>query len=168
MRLLSVTRWAGRTVFVAVLSAGLARPVHGQAPPTTGDPAVHFQRGVDALKAGNRATALAEFSNAQTLAPAATTLWNIAVLELEMNLLPEAHRDFEAYRDEMASRVAPDRAQMLAATLTDLERKLGRIRVVVSPADASVWIDDVPARGPMWLSPGDHMVRARAPGHSEG
>jgi hypothetical protein len=151
----------------AGLSCTLAGRARGEQPAASDEPELHFQRGVDALKTHDRATALAEFRQAEQLAPAPTTLWNIAVLELELDMHADAHRDFLTYRDELGARIARDRAEVLATTLSDLEHKLGKLRVAVSPVAASVRIDDVEVRGAVWLAPGEHVVRAEAGGHAE-
>jgi hypothetical protein len=142
-----------------VLTIGVA-----SAEPARDDPSDHFRRAVEALRAQDRAGALAEFRAAETLAPAPTTLWNIVVLEIELGMTREAHRDLLAYRELASGAMSAERAETVRKTLDDLERKLARVRVELTPKEASFRIDDVDAEGAAWVVPGEHVLEARAPG----
>src|SRR5262249_37069135 len=119
--------------------------------------ALHFQRAVEALKAQDRAAALREFRKAEDLAPAASTLCNIAVLEVARARPLDATRDLLAYRERAGSTLTEERARVLSETLAALERKLAKVHVEISPKEANVRIDDREVSGTVFLASGEHV-----------
>src|SRR5260370_5495725 len=127
------------------------------------DPSAHFRRAVQMLSDKDRKGALDEFRIAERLTPTATTLWNIVVLEIDLGMTPDAHRDLVAYRQLASGIMSSERSETVRTTLEQLEKKLTCVRLELSPNDGILRVDDVDVAGTVWLAPGDPGLQGRAP-----
>jgi hypothetical protein len=154
--------------FVALLL--LCAPARAVAQPQPAPPApsqanrdaaaAAFAEGERAFAAGDYQRAARSFAQAYALAPHPAALWNTARAWHEAGELARAANLFAKYLRE-APAGAPDRGSATKA-LEDLSRKLGRIDVF-APGLADVRVDDTPADGGIvYVSPGTHVIRARA------
>lgn len=128
----------------------------------------HFRAGMAKHRAGDLEGALGDLREAQKLAPAPRTLFNIATLEMDLEQNLEANRDLDAYLaspDPSCKVSGATCSERAAEFLSAVRKKLGHLIVKVQPADAKVTIDGRPSPLSAWLLPDKkHVIRIEAPG----
>ena len=136
------------------------------APATAGPPratAVElFDRGRALAASGKCAEAVPFFLDTLKIEPSIGALLNLAECEEKLGRRFEAYDHFRAAASLARDR-ADDRetlARSRAESLAELLPKLA----VVAPDGVRVRVDDRDARGTIVVAPGDHVVRASAPG----
>jgi|GEM_PF-3501302 len=133
----------------------------------------HFRAGQEAFDAGNFETALAEFTQADSLLPAARALSMIGQCQRKLSRDLDALRTFRRYV-ELYGNPANDRETRALAEVREwidqLEENVGRVRVNVAVSGASVLVDgqvvgNAPLAAPVELLRGPHTLRAEAEGY---
>jgi hypothetical protein len=125
---------------------------------------------VKKAKLGRYDEAIPEFMRAYELSPSPTPLYNVAVGQAAMGLNIEAIAMFQRYLAEAGDKVPADRRAKVLKRIADLEAKLGRITIRVSPETAKVMLDGKPvdlaaaAKG-IRVEAREHAVRATAEGY---
>jgi hypothetical protein len=133
-----------------------------------GDAKALVQTGVKLLDAKDYLGALATFKEAYSRYPSAKILLNIGTTLHLLGRDVEAANTYQRYLD--ASDADPARADEVKQVLAELDAKLGRISIQVTPADAEVQIGDewMPAAKARLVrfAPGDVKISARKTGWS--
>jgi hypothetical protein len=122
-----------------------------------------FDRAMAHWERGDKYLALQGFREAHALVPSDATLWNVIVVEHEIGLWADAHRDLATYLAKFEARITPDRLREAVDMRRELEQKLARLRVVVDALGVTVWVDGAKTGTDVWVAPGEHTVRAEAP-----
>lgn len=132
------------------------------------DAQAHFERGVTLYDEGRLPQALAEFREAQRIAPSAAFLYNVAQVEAELGHAVEA---VDAYEELLrTARTIGDgmRAQIDAA-LAEQRARVATLEVVANAPGAIVALDDVDVGtaplSSVRVSAGEHVLAARANGY---
>ncbi|NMC72568.1 MAG: PEGA domain-containing protein [Myxococcales bacterium] len=133
----------------------------------------HFRAGQDAFDAGNFEAALAEFTQADGLLPAARALSMIGQCQRKLSRDLDALRTFRRYV-ELYGNPTNDRETRALAEVREwveqIEENVGRVRVDVAVSGASVLVDgqvvgNAPLGAPLDLLRGPHTLRAEAEGY---
>jgi len=159
----------GLLVLALVLALG---PVRAHAAPSEADKAEarrHFEAGVAKVKVGNFGEAAAEFMRAYELSPSPTPLYNVAVARAQNGQTLEAIAMFRRYLTEGGDKVPADRRARVLKRIAELDAKLGRIKLRVSPETAKATLDGKPvdlaaAAEGVKVAPGYHAVAATSDG----
>jgi hypothetical protein len=129
----------------------------------------------DLKKQGNLPEALAHYEESIKLDPKLTTLTEIAELEEQMGKLTEAQQHWMAARDKAGQVGASNTKQRAEERLAALEKKLPHLTLQLAsdaPSGCQVTRDGAPVDAgslgtPVVLSPGDHLIVVKAPGHAD-
>lgn len=126
--------------------------------------------GVAALKKQDYDTAVAKFLAAYARFPSPKILLNLGTTYKDMGRLADAANTYQKYLADPT--VGTDRLAEVRKILDDLDRSLVLLSVTVSPAGASVSIDDGPAEVigsslVIRVAPGAHVIRARQSGYDD-
>lgn len=127
-----------------------------------------FEQGVRAAEKGELQEAQTLFERSRAVVPTnLRTLLNLAIVRSKLGRWVLALETLDEL-EPIARRQADDRALQKAARIrTKLHALLGVLEVEVTPAEASVLVDDRPLRrgadGVVRLPPGTHVLRASAP-----
>ncbi|MDD9932061.1 MAG: tetratricopeptide repeat protein [Myxococcales bacterium] len=118
---------------------------------------------------GNWAEARGFFLKAHRQLPTARTARGLGIVSYEMRRYVESVRWLqEALSLKTNALTAPQRAEV-ERTLALANDYIGRFRLDVKPADASLRVNGAPAElqedGSLWLDVGEHVLEASAPGH---
>ncbi len=154
-------------VWIVLLAAPVAR-AQAQARDERAAEA-HFTRGVALADAGRWEEAIRAFEDARLAAPLPAVLFNLAEAHRRVGAAHTYHA-LMAYREYLASlgdAPSPNRAVALER-IEDLSRRIARLRIEVSPATATVLIDDrevSPGTREVELEPGPHAIVVRADEH---
>lgn len=108
------------------------------------DASERFRSGVAFYKDRDFAAALVEFKRAYELAPNYRVLFNLGQTSRELRDYAAALATFEQYLREGGSEIAPARRKDVQASVEELTRKVGRVRVSTSVEGAEILVDDVP------------------------
>jgi hypothetical protein len=133
-----------------------------------GDAAAHFSRGVTLYDEGRLPQALAEFREAQRIAPSAVILYNIAQVEAEQGHAVEA---VAAYEEILATThtIQPAMRAQIDAALTEQRARISTLAVTTNAPGALIAVDDVDVGtaplASVRVSAGEHVVTARANGY---
>ncbi len=146
----------------------LIAAARGYAQDSDAESRAHFTRGVTLYDEGRLTQALAEFREAQRIAPSAVILYNIASVEAELG---HAVASVDAYEELLRSAhtiQASMRAQLDTA-LAEQRARIATLAVFANAPGALVALDDVdigtaPLTG-IRVSAGEHVVSARANGY---
>jgi len=157
-------------IAACLFAALLPLPTRAQEADPVADARAHFERGVELFNEGRHDAALAEFTRAYAIAPAAPVLYNIARVHAALGHAVEATDTYERYLAEAGRGMNARRRREVTA---DLERQRARIayltvRTNVDGATLSVDGVDVattPLSEPLRLAAGEHTIGARGAGH---
>ncbi len=128
----------------------------------------HFKSGVAFFNEAKYTEALAEFERAYEIAPHPLVLYNIASCHRELSHYGEAVKFYRQFLDEgKGAKVAAAKLKTAQADLDALLARVATVKVTVTPADAQLTVDGAPGSTEMLLSPGEHKVVAKAPGHKD-
>jgi hypothetical protein len=178
-----VTRWIATAALIWVALAASAPPALAAAdkpPPSAKVEAQrHYRTGLERVQAGAYGEALVEFRRAYELRPNFAVLYNIAAAQVALGDAVAAIEAFERYLADGGAAVPPERRAKVEAELRHQQARIGRLRVVVSPATgevADVSVDGTPmpagararvdAGEGMRVNPGTHTVTATLPGYA--
>lgn len=162
------------TLVLAILCALAASAASTRADDNTAEPDARalFEQGVALANTQAWQQAAARFRASIALEPRASTLFNLAValyrLERYAELLAVATRYLEL---NDPARSDADRAEMTKLLTKALER-VARVRIAVSPSQATVQLDDAllepsALASDLVVDPGPHTITARADGYAE-
>jgi hypothetical protein len=133
---------------------------------------LHMGNGVKLFQDGNFAAAIAEFDAAYAAQPKPNPLINIALCQKALFKYPKAIASLEKAlgKQHEAQLGAADRKAATDA-VAELSALLAFVDVKVTPATATVYVDDEPLpadalKKPVPLGPGQHRVAAVAPGYA--
>ncbi|MBN2576679.1 MAG: PEGA domain-containing protein [Deltaproteobacteria bacterium] len=126
-----------------------------------------LKEGAKLYEKGAYAPALDKFEEAYAEYPSPKLLFNIGQASRDLGRLGDAMRAFEHFLAEATD--AP--AEMVAEakkSVSELEGKLGKVRVQCSKPGAEIALDGktvgvTPLSEPIWATPGKHQVTARHP-----
>jgi hypothetical protein len=125
--------------------------------------AAHFAAGLEFVRTGAVAEALAEFRRAHELEPNFAVRYNIGQALASLGRSAEAARELRLYLDEGRDRITADRRGQVENDLRRLAESVGRLHVSANPAGASVSIDGAsvgvsPLSEALELDAGEHRV----------
>lgn len=143
---------------------------HAQSPQT--EALRLFQEGRELSAQERYAEAAAKFEASYRLNGGGGTLLNLALCHERVGRTATAWREFTEAQRLAARDARSDRREFAERHLSELERRLSRLRVMVPPsaADLRVALDAEPLDAVHWgqaieVDPGDHTITASAPGH---
>jgi len=130
----------------------------------------HYARGVQLYNQGAEAAALGELERAYALAPNYKVLYNLGLVELQLNDFASALRSFERFLAEGGAAVGDARRAEVEKRLTKLREQVATI-AITAPQEADVTLDDVvvgkaPLAAPIVVNPGRHKVGATKAGRA--
>jgi hypothetical protein len=138
---------------IVVLSAGFARAqdsAAGEEGPATRSARTYFREGTERARSGDWSRALEAFERSSALRPHPVTTYDIGYCERALGRMTRARKMFQralAEGSESASEDARLPSELAAAArfyLAEVEHRVARAIVRVSPADASIQIDGRP------------------------
>lgn len=132
-----------------------------------------YKAGVAAYDSGDYAKAAEHFRECYELVSHPDTLFNLAKAELKLGEEVLAARHLRELLTLHRTAATPDMRSFAERQLGELERKLGRLQIVVTPEDAVVLVDGKevgksPLADPVYVEPGEHSVVAKKQGFREG
>ncbi len=153
-----------RVVVVAAAALALAAPALADEDTTEKQQArVLLNQGNALFEKGDLKGALVDFRAAYALYPSPKLLVNAAAAERELGDLAGAANDLRHFLDE--SDDDPFLVDRARTDLRSLERRLGKLTMQGWPPRTTIEVDERPAREPIvFVKPGGHVVRLRAPG----
>ena len=121
---------------------------------------------------GNWQEARALFKQAHQIKPNARTLRGMGMAAFEMRKYPWALRDLEEALKESRQPLTDEQREHAKKLIAQSKAFIGRFRLVVEPAGATVEVDEKPVEresdGSLILEIGEHQLTARAPDYQEG
>jgi hypothetical protein len=117
-----------------------------------------YKRALELFGEGSYEASLLEFKRAYALAPSYRILYNIALVNVQLNDDVGALDAFEGYLSEGGAELPKARRQEVQKEIERLTPRVAFLNIVVEPAGAEVLIDDV-SRG---LAPLPERVRVNA------
>ncbi len=176
-------RWLGIVVSL-VVSNGLAlRPCRAQPSDHQGaTPAAEsaltearqrYQHALTLFEKGEHRAALAEFEQANRLAPSFRIYYNIALVNMALDDSAGAIQAFERYLQEGGANVSKERSDEVAHQVSRLSRRAASLTLDVAEPNAQVFVDSTevgksPLWRRVWVNPGHYSVSVRRQdGHLE-
>jgi tetratricopeptide (TPR) repeat protein len=132
---------------------------------------VHFQRGTEFYREGNYDAALAEFAEAQRLAPNYRLLYNIGQVQAERHDYVAAVRTLMDYLAQGGADLPEERRSQVQAELASLKTKISELTVTSNVAGAEVSVDGVqmgllPLSAPLLVSAGSRRITLTKRGYN--
>jgi hypothetical protein len=160
-----------RLAIVIVLATLVASPALADEAEDKAAAQALVTEGIAALKKKDYDTAVAKFQSAYAKFPSPKILLNLGTTYKDMGRLADAANTYQKYLGDPT--VGTDRLAEVRKILDDLDKQLVLLTISVTPAGASVTIDDGPAEVigaslVIRVAPGKHTIRARAFGHDDG
>lgn len=153
----------GAAACACLLGAAAASAAEPPEPAVVQRASDEFDRAMASWQRGDKLLALQGFRDAHALVPTDATLWNVIVVEHEIGLPADAHRDLDVYLAKFEAQITPARLREAVDMRRELEERLAHVRVVVDALGATIFVDGERSGTDLWLAPGDHKVRAEAP-----
>lgn len=155
------------------LAAGEARADDDKkvAVPASEEASQRFRSGVSFYKDRDFAAAMVEFRRAYELVPNFTVLFNLGQTARELKDYAVALKAFEQYLDEGGAKVPAARHKEVAASIEELRRKVGTLKITSNVEGAEVLLDDVsagvtPLAAPIVVNVGRHKLSATSTGYT--
>ena len=131
----------------------------------------HYARGVQLYNQKADAAARAELERAYALAPNWKVLYNLGLVELQMNDFASALRSFEQYLAAGGNALGETRQREVAGRVALLREEVATIDVKVNAPDAEVLLDDMvvgtsPLAASLVVNPGHYKLGASKGGRS--
>jgi hypothetical protein len=141
------------------------------AAPPSEEASQRFRSGVSFYKDKDFAAALVEFKRAYELVPNYSVLYNLGQTARELKDYAAALKAFKQYLDEGGAKVAVARHKEVAASIDELEHKVGTLKITSSVDGAAIVLDDVaigaaPLAAPLTANVGRHKVSATLTGYT--
>lgn len=131
----------------------------------------YFTSGVALYKEAKYAEALAEFQRAYEIAPHPLVLYNIAGCHRELSQYADAIKTYQRFLAEGKGHVPAARLTAAQAELDGILARIARVTITATPDGAILFVDGnelgTLVEMPLILSPGEHELAARAPGHRD-
>lgn len=132
--------------------------------------ASRFERGYLLAEQGNLEGAIDEFQRAYALSPHYSVLYNLAQAHAAAGHPVEAVAAFRRYLTEGGDAISGARRAQVQAAMAYHGRRIGRLRLRVNPASATISVDgralgSARGLGELELSSGQHLVLVEAPHH---
>ncbi len=143
---------------------GVAAPASGSE-----EASQRFRSGVSFYKDKDYAAALVEFKRAYELVPNFTVLFNLGQTARELKDYAAALKAFEQYLDEGGAKIPAPRRKEVVASVDELKRKVGTLKIVASVDGAEITLDEVaigvsPLAAAVVANVGRHKVSATSTG----
>jgi tetratricopeptide (TPR) repeat protein len=126
---------------------------------------------VSEFSRGNFVEARTLFALAHERQPNARTYRGLGIVEYELREYVIAVQHFEAALADTRKKLSTQQRAEVQTLLDRARRFIGRFRLRVQPADATLSLDgravETDADGTLLLNPGNYRLLARAPGHAE-
>ena len=141
------------------------------AAPPSEEASQRFRSGVSFYKDKDFAAALVEFKRAYELVPNYSVLFNLGQTARELKDYAAALEAFEQYLDEGGAKIPAPRRKEVAASIDELKRKVGTLKITSNVEGAAIVLDDV-AVGPSPLAAarvvnvGRHKLSATSTGYT--
>ncbi len=132
----------------------------------------HLEKGRALYKEGAFEAALVEFERAYELAPSFKLLYNIALVQKQLNDFASALRTFEKYLADGGSDVPDAKRKEVDGEIVLLKSRVGTVAVTVNVDGAEVFLDDVsmgksPLATSLTVNPGKRKIYATKEGHTQ-
>jgi hypothetical protein len=139
-------------------------PLEPPADPQT-NAAKLFEEAMNDYDREDISSAIEKLQKAQLIAPHPKVVYNLAQFLELVGHRADAYRHFQQYLVLAGDQVDEPRRSAVQAKLSELESRLGRLRVETRPAGATLLVDDKPFQtSSEWLiDAGLHSIRATAP-----
>lgn len=164
------SRWLTSVAFAAWLS--LPSPALAQSDTAQATAVALFDEARELMKKGQHAEACPKLEESQRLSPGIGTLYNLADCYEKTGRTASAWLKFREVVAQSMGAGQTDRADVARRRVEAIEPRLCRVRIeIAEPApDMSVELDGAPASSATWgtavpVDPGEHVVRASAPGY---
>jgi hypothetical protein len=126
----------------------------------------HFDRGVEAERAGRHADACALFEEVLRHHDEPLVRVNLAISYRAVGRYADAIAQLERYLAAPLSTEGPAQLRQMREAIAEMSRRLAHLTLRVRPEGATVRVDRRPLRGEtIALDPGEHVVEASATGH---
>ncbi len=159
-------------VLAALLCASALRPASAAEDPRLAGARTLLNEGLARLDAGDYAAAHDRFRRAYETYPSPKILLNLGETARVLGRDVEAAQAYDTFLSQASSmpEMTAERVGMARDGLSAVLRKVGRIRLELSPSDAAVKVGSRAVepgrhRGLIYVAPGSHKVTAAAVGH---
>ncbi|MBI5489643.1 MAG: PEGA domain-containing protein [Deltaproteobacteria bacterium] len=169
--------WWVAALLVAALVPGEARAQHHRGHEEPVDPAReeaqrHFEAGVALMNVENWEAAMLEFQRSLEIYPTRSALLNYGMCLKGLYRYVEAMHAFEQFQTQYRDVASRDELGLLDENMEQLRALLGELLIGVTPAGATVIVDDVevgtaPLDEPVQVVSGRHTVVVRLDGYIE-
>lgn len=185
MRAWSPTRWWSACSLVLTI-ASIESAAFAQAPPQASAPVANtttqqavaqtlFDQAKKLMADGRYPEACTKFADSNRLAPGTGTLLNLATCHIKIGKLTTAWLELNDAADSDRREGNTQRLDWIHSQIAELEPQLDYLTVQVppaTPAGFAITLDDVKIDSSVWntatpLDPGEHVVRATAPGYDD-
>jgi tetratricopeptide (TPR) repeat protein len=132
--------------------------------------AKHFEKALAHVDRKEFDEAIVEFQKAHEIFPNYSVHYNIGLAHGSAGKPSRAVRAFELYLQEGGAKIPLERRERVAALIRSAREKLGRLRVTVLPANATLKVDGEivkPDPAGVELDAGPHVLVLAAPGYVE-
>lgn len=131
----------------------------------------HFQRGTEFYREGNYDAALAEFAEAQRLAPNYRLLYNIGQVQAERHDYVAAVRTLMDYLAQGGADLQEERRSQVQTEIASLKTKISELTVTSNVPGAEVSVDGVPMgllplSAPLLVSAGSRRITLTKRGYT--
>ena len=139
----SVALCVALSLAVAPTSAVLAKPSAAD-DATKAEARARLEKGKKLYEEGAFEAALVEFQRAYELAPSYKILYNIGLIEQQLNDFVASLRAYERYLKEGGKDVAASRKSEVEKSIAALKQSIATVNVKVNVDDAEISVDDQP------------------------
>lgn len=166
-------------LFLLLLAPAFARAQPPPPPPpppaamTAADAKKLLEEGTKKLAEKRYDEAIASFQASYNASPSAAALEGIADAQEGMGKTPQAIQTLEHMLLQFGVSLPPEKHKQVEADIARMRSELVTVKIVVTPPDATVYIDDeeMPSAvvaGPIQLGPGKHKFAASREGYARG
>ncbi|MCD6498103.1 MAG: PEGA domain-containing protein [Deltaproteobacteria bacterium] len=129
-----------------------------------------FFQGIAASKAGQYPAALTYFQESFKLRPKSVVLFNIAMVHRALFQYKQSIAAFHHYVSMKGKRLRPGKKRRISNLIAEMEAKLAKLNLAVTPSGASVRLDGhiltySPMGSPIPLDPGTHVLEISLQGY---
>ncbi len=102
-----------------------------------------YNRALELFNEGSYDASRLEFERAYELAPSYRILYNVALVNVQMNDYAAALTAFERFLSEGADKISATRQEEVRSTIEQLRTKVGFLKFAVDESGAEVFVDDI-------------------------
>lgn len=165
-------RRALAAILVAALASQTPLVAHADKTPTAAqmtEARQRYERGMKLYNEGAFDAALVEMQRAYELAPSYKILYNLGLIQRQLNDYASALKSFRRYLDEGGNKVPKDKRAEVTSVIPELEKRVATVTVEVDVTGAEVSVDDAPVGnspldGPVLVNAGKRKISAKLPG----